>query len=58
MVEYKFQKAVSLIGLAITIVGIAFKINELMFAHEIVNVGIVVLVVGLLWWGGKLIKSS
>ena len=58
MKKCKFQKAVALFGLAITILGIAFKLNQLMFALEIFNVGITVLVFGLLWWGINMIKGS
>lgn len=58
MKEYKRQAAFAIIGLATTLVGLTFKLNHLMYAHEIFNVGITILVVGLLWWGIKLIKNS
>jgi hypothetical protein len=57
MDKFKYQKAVVFFGLAITLIGLTFKLNELMFAPEIFNGGIVVLVLGFLWWGVSLISS-
>ena len=52
----KFPKATMLIGLAITLIGLTFKLNQLMGAHTIFNIGVGVLVVGLAWWALKLIN--
>ena len=52
----KFPKATMLFGLAITLIGLTFKLNHLMGAHTIFNIGVVVLVVGLAWWALKLVK--
>ena len=52
----KFPKATTLIGLAVTLIGLTFKLNHLMGAHTIFNVGVGVLVVGLAWWASKLVK--
>lgn len=52
----KFPKATMLIGLAITLIGLTFKLNHLMGAHTIFNIGVGVLVVGLAWWALKLIN--
>ena len=48
-------KAITLIGLAITMTGVTFKLNHLMGDQIIFNIGVVILVVGLLWWAVKLI---
>ena len=52
----KFPRATLLIGLAITLIGLTFKLNHFMGAHTIFNIGVGVLVVGLAWWALKLVK--
>ena len=55
-INSKFPKATILIGLAITLIGLTFKLNHLMGAHTIFNIGVGVLVVGLTWCASKLVK--
>ena len=52
----KFPKATLLFGLAITLIGLTFKLNHLIGAHTIFNIGVGVLVVGLAWWASKLVN--
>lgn len=52
----KIPKAILLFGLAITLTGLTFKLNHLMFAHAIFNVGVGLLVLGLALWAYILIK--
>ena len=52
----KIPKAITLIGTAITLTGLTFKLNQFMGAHTIFNLGVVILVVGLIWWAITLFK--
>ena len=51
-------QAICLIGLAITLIGVAFKLNHLAGAHIITHVGVVVLVAGLLLWAFGLLRGK
>lgn len=44
-----------LLGLASALLGLTFKLNHLMGAESLFNVGMAGLVVGLLWWGIRVI---
>tara|TARA_B100000683_G_C12414354_1_gene525192 strand:+ start:338 stop:511 length:174 start_codon:yes stop_codon:yes gene_type:complete len=57
MTPNKTPKAISLIGLALTLTGLTFKLNHLMGAPEIFNIGIAILVIGLSWWAIRLIRG-
>ena len=50
-------KAISLLGLALTLSGITFKLNQLRGAETLFNLGAALLVLGLSWWAVKLIKG-
>ena len=50
-------KVITLLGLALTVSGITFKLNHLMGAEPLFNVGAALLVLGLSWWAVKLIKG-
>ena len=54
----KVPKALSLIGLAMTVSGVAFKLNHLAGAHTLTNIGVVFLVLGLLLWAGQTLRKS
>lgn len=46
-----------LLGLAGILAGITFKLNHLMGAHTVFNIGIAAFVIGLLLWVVQLVKS-
>ena len=55
---YRTAQATCLIGLALTLTGVAFKLNHLAGAHIITNVGVAVLVSGLLFWAMSLLRRK
>jgi hypothetical protein len=54
----KAPKSLSLIGLAMTVSGVAFKLNHLAGAHTLTNIGVLLLVLGLLMWAGQTLRKS
>lgn len=54
----KISKAITIVGLAITITGFTFKLNHLIGAHVISNIGVVILVIGLVMWAYGLIQNK
>ena len=54
----RLPQSLCLIGLALTLAGVAFKLNHLAGAHTTTNVGVSVLVTGLLLWALRLLRSS
>ena len=57
MTQTKYPKAISLIGVALTFTGFIFKLNHLMGAVELFNIGALLLVAGLIWWAVKMIRD-
>ena len=57
MTPNRTPKAISLLGLATTLAGLTFKLNHLMGAEILFNIGAVVLVLGLTWWAVNLIRD-
>lgn len=51
----KFALVLMLLGLAGVLLGLTFKLNHLMGAEPLFNSGMAGLVVGLLWWGVRVI---
>ena len=54
----KTPKALSLTGLAAIVTGVAFKLNHLAGAHTLTNIGVLILVLGLLLWAGQTLSKS
>ena len=50
MTAPRIPKFLTLIGLALVVAGIAFKLNHLMGAEPVFNAGAVVLIAGLVSW--------
>ena len=50
--------AILLLGLAGVLLGITFKLNHLMGAHTLFNVGVVVTVVGVVLWVIQLVRGE
>ena len=57
MIQHRIPKAITLLGLAITLIGLTFKLNHLMGAPIIFNLGVATIVVGLLWWAVGLTRK-
>mgnify|MGYP000049259270 CR=1 FL=1 len=53
----KWPLALSLVGAALLLTGIAFKLNHLMGAELLSNVGFAALVLGLVWLASKVVRS-
>ena len=51
-------KFLTLIGLALVVAGIAFKLNHLMGAERVFNAGAVVLIVGLVSWAVAVVRQK
>ena len=51
-------KFLTLIGLALVVAGIAFKLNHLMGAEQVFNAGAVVLVAGLVSWAVGVVRQE
>lgn len=54
----RLPQALCLIGLALTLTGVAFKLNHLAGAHTTTNIGVAMGVVGLLLWAVRLLRTS
>ena len=54
----KIAKAITLVGLAATMTGLTFKLNHLMGAPMIFNIGATILVIGLVLWAFGLIQKK
>ena len=50
--------AILLLGLAGVLLGVTFKLNHLMGAHTLFNVGVVVTVVGVVIWVIQLVRGE
>ena len=55
---YRTAQATCLIGLALTLTGVNFKLNHLAGAHIITNAGVAVLVAGLLLLALSLLRRK
>jgi len=53
----RLPKFLTLIGLALIVAGIAFKLNQLMGAEQVFNGGAVVLIVGLVSWAAAVVRD-
>ena len=58
MASLRIPRILSLVGLALVVTGITFKLNELMGAETVFNAGAVVLVLGLLLWAMALLRAK
>jgi Flp pilus assembly protein protease CpaA len=58
MSPQRIPKAITLVGLATTMTGLTFKLNHLMGAPIIFNIGIAILVIGLVLWAFGLIQKK
>lgn len=47
-----------LIGSALSVMGVAFKLNHLAGAHKTTNVGLAILILGLLLWAVALLRRG
>lgn len=54
----RLPKFLTLIGLALIVAGIAFKLNQLMGAEQVFNAGAVVLIVGLVSWAAAVVRDK
>jgi len=57
MTMTRFPQVLCLVGLALTLTGVAFKLNHFAGAHTTTNLGVAVLVVGLVLWAVKLLRG-
>ena len=58
MASLRIPRIFSLVGLALVVTGITFKLNHLMGAETVFNAGAVVLVLGLLLWAVALVRAK
>tara|TARA_B100001939_G_scaffold270885_1_gene238593 strand:- start:252 stop:434 length:183 start_codon:yes stop_codon:yes gene_type:complete len=58
MATPRIPKFLTLIGLALVVAGIAFKLNHLMGAEQVFNVGAIVLVAGLVSWATAVVRQK
>ena len=58
MTKHSVPFSIVLVGLAATIGGVAFKLNHLAGAHILTNIGMAIMVAGLLLWALRLIVRS
>ncbi|HBE11827.1 MAG: hypothetical protein ACPF91_07690 [Flavobacteriales bacterium] len=58
MASLRIPRILSLVGLALVVTGITFKLNHLMGAETVFNAGAVVLVLGLLLWAVALVRAK
>ena len=58
MSPHRIPKAITLVGLATTMTGLTFKLNHLMGAPIIFNIGIAILVIGLVLRAFGLIQKK
>lgn len=57
MASIRVPRILSLVGLALVVTGVTFKLNHLMGAETVFNAGAVVLVSGLLLWAVALVRA-
>lgn len=57
MPSVRIPRILSLVGLALVVTGVTFKLNHLMGAETVFNAGAVVLVLGLLLWAVALMRA-
>ena len=57
MASVRIPRILSLVGLALVVTGVTFKLNHLMGAEAVFNAGAVVLVLGLLLWAVALMRA-
>ena len=57
MASVRIPRILSLVGLALVVTGVTFKLNHLMGAETVFNAGAVVLVLGLLLWAVALLRA-
>lgn len=57
MASVRIPRILSLVGLALVVTGVTFKLNHLMGAETVFNAGAVVLVLGLLFWAVALVHA-
>ena len=55
---HRLPQSFCLIGLALAATGFTFKLNQYAGAHTLFNLGVAILVVGLLLWAVKLLRGS
>ena len=53
----RIPQSLCLIGLALASAGFTFKLNQYAGAHTLFNLGVAILVVGLLLWAVKLLRG-
>ena len=58
MATPRIPKFLTLIGLALVVAGIAFKLNHLMGAEPVFNAGAVVLIAGLVSWAVAVVRQQ
>jgi len=58
MASLRIPRILSLVGLALVVTGITFKLNQLMGAETVFNAGAVILVLGLLLWAVALLRRN
>lgn len=54
----RLPQSLCLIGLALTLTGVMFKLNHLAGAHITTNAGAAILVAGLLFWAFRLLRGA
>lgn len=55
---HRLPQSLCLIGLALTLTGVALKLNHFAGAHPMTNIGVAMLVAGLLLWAVRLLRTS
>ena len=58
MTRRRLPQSLCLIGLALTLTGVMFKLNHLAGAHITTNTGAAILVAGLLLWAFRLLRGA
>jgi hypothetical protein len=56
--KHRLPLSLSLFGAALLITGIAFKLNHVMGAVELSNMGFILLVVGLIWLTVSVLRKN
>lgn len=54
----RLPQSFCLIGIALAATGFTFKLNQYAGAHTLFNLGVAVLVVGLLLWAFRLLRRA
>lgn len=55
---HRLPKALILIGTAAALAGWAFKLNHFMGAPQLFNVGIALVVCGMVWWAVSMLRNA